>query len=446
VAVKSIARPLGFALAILAVRHFFLRRPSIADSVRRGGASLRRAIRTARSGLAQSPALAAGVPAFVGTRLGVLLVGLLAVATFGYAPGAPPYRVSQDELVNLPARWDTGWYMSIVLDGYQWLTHPRGQLNVAFFPAYPILVRAAGLFQLTKAHADVAVWVAVAVSLVAFFAALIYLHRLARSLTDDETARYSIILLSAYPFALYYSAAYTESLFLLGVLAAFYHQGRRQPGRAAAWGLLVGLTRPNGILLSAPLGVMALGDLRGWLSRARESRGTLRRVLVASLPGLGAACAPVVGVLVFSGVVWYHTGDPFQWVGIQRIGWGKSAADFSLFWDQVQRLYEVGPLSYIEQWPIDALNLAATLLALISVGPVTVRLGAAHGVFVALTTLVPLANGGLLSMGRYTSVLFPMFIWLAMAVPGPFRPCVVFVFAALQAVAAALFFTWRWMT
>jgi hypothetical protein len=365
--------------------------------------------------------------------------------TFGYAPGAPPYRVSQEELVNLPMRWDTGWYMSITLDGYQWVTHPRGELNVAFFPAYPMLVRAAGFFRLTKAHPDVAVWVAVAVSLVAFFVALIYLHRLARSLTDDDTARYSIILLSAYPFALYYSAAYTESLFLLGVLAAFYHQGRRQPGRAAAWGLLVGLTRPNGILLSTSLGLMALADLWSWRTRARASRGTLRHVLVASLPALGAACAPVAGVLVFSGVVWYHTGDPFQWVGIQRIGWGKSAADFSLFWDQVQRLYEVGPLSYVEQWPIDALNLAATLLALISVGPVTVRLGAAQGVFVALTTLVPLANGGLLSMGRYTSVLFPMFIWLAMAVPVQFRSPVVFVFAALQAVAAALFFTWRWM-
>lgn len=445
VAMRSVVRPLRTALIIIAVRHLFVRRPSLLNTVRLGVAGLLRTVRAASSALARWPAIADITPIFIATRFSVILVGWLALVTFGYAPGAPAFRVSRSELGNLPMRWDAAWYMSITLDGYQWVENPRGALNVAFFPAYPMLVRAAGLFRLTKDRADVAVWVAVAVSLVAFFAALVYLHRLARSLTDADTARDATIFLSAYPFALFYSAAYTESLFLLCAIAAFFHQARQQPGRAAVWGLLAGLTRPNGALLGASLGLMALGGLWRWLGTARELRGALRRALLSSLPALGAASAPVAGVLVFSIVVWYHTGNPFQWIEIQRIGWAKTAADFSLFWGSVEQVQKQGLLLYFETLPVDTLNLAATLFALVSVWPVTVRLGLPYGVFVALTTLLPLANGGLLSMGRYTSVLFPTFIWLAMAVPPRFRSPVVFVFATLQAIVAALFYTWRWL-
>jgi hypothetical protein len=48
-----------------------------------------------------------------------------------------------------------------------------------------------------------------------------------------------------------------------------------------------------------------------------------------------------------------------------------------------------------------------------------------------------------MSMGRITSVLFPMFIWLAAVVPARYRVGVMIAFATLQGFAAALFFTWR---
>ena len=44
--------------------------------------------------------------------------------------------------------------------------------------------------------------------------------------------------LATYPFALYYSAAYTDSLFLLTIVAACYHVERDELWTAGLWGLV----------------------------------------------------------------------------------------------------------------------------------------------------------------------------------------------------------------
>jgi hypothetical protein len=56
---------------------------------------------------------------------------------------------------------------------------------------------------------------------------------------------------------------------------------------------------------------------------------------------------------------------------------------------------------------------------------------------------LPLSSGAFEGLGRYCSVLFPAFIWLATVVPSNQRPVWIATFAALQAFGAALFYTWR---
>lgn len=53
------------------------------------------------------------------------------------------------------------------------------------------------------------------------------------------------------------------------------------------------------------------------------------------------------------------------------------------------------------------------------------------------------AAGGLLSMGRVTSVLFPVFLWLGAALPATHRHAWIGLFALLQGFVAVMFFTWR---
>ena len=79
-------------------------------------------------------------------------------------------------------------------------------------------------------------WGGVIVSLAAFAWAAVYLWRLARDTIGEERAPAAVALLAAYPFAVFFSAPYTESLFLLGAVGAIYHFRRGELAPAAAWG------------------------------------------------------------------------------------------------------------------------------------------------------------------------------------------------------------------
>jgi Gpi18-like mannosyltransferase len=109
-------------------------------------------------------------------------------------------------------------------------------------------------------------------SVAAFVWALIYFHRLARQVLDEGGATGAVVLLAAYPFAAFFSTASPESLFLLTSLGALYHMRCGEWAKAGLWGLLAGLTRPTGCLLSVPLALMAIATITprmAWLGRGR---------------------------------------------------------------------------------------------------------------------------------------------------------------------------------
>ena len=87
--------------------------------------------------------------------------------------------------------------------------------------------------------------------------------------------------------------------------------------------------------------------------------------------------------------------------------------------------------------------LASVIFILAAVWPVFRRFGLPYAALLLVNLLPPMAAGGLLSIGRVTSTLFPAFLWLAAAVPARHRMAWVTFFAVLQGFGAVLFFTWR---
>jgi hypothetical protein len=157
--------------------------------------------------------------AIVGTRFLVVLVGALAVTIVGTVP--PPaaeaiWRVSSHELTNMLARWDTFFYYTIATDGYSWDAAVFRHYNVVFFPLYPMLMRWGG-----AALGGHPLLAGLIISLSAFAGALVLLYRLARLELGDDCAWRVILLISTFPYALYFSVVYTESLFLLLSVGAF---------------------------------------------------------------------------------------------------------------------------------------------------------------------------------------------------------------------------------
>jgi hypothetical protein len=418
-------RILLWAALLAALRHWRWPRPSLPERLVSGGRAL-----------AADDGWRRAVPLVVVSRAAVLFVGLYATLLFGFPHTPPPFSVSEHPVVNLPARWDAGWYLTIAQTGYYWSPGERGQVNLAFFPAYPLLVR--GASQLVGRTPAAVLWSGVLVSLLAFTWGLVYFYRLARehpALTSTDRAAAAMLLLVSYPFAVFYGAPYTEGLFLLASVAAFYACTHARWGAVLGWGLLAGLTRPNGVLLAPALALLVFS---GWQARTTPGPKSFQPLVT----GLAAAAAPVVGLALHSAYMYWLTGNPLQWMAAQAY-WDRTATGWTWITGPVDYISRYGLLVFFRDAQPQVLNLLAAIFALVVTIPIALRLGLAYGALVLLNVALPLSRGGELSMGRITATLFPIFLWLAATLPERHRAAWVAAFAVGQGLMAVLFYTWR---
>ncbi|HXW05710.1 MAG TPA: mannosyltransferase family protein [Vicinamibacterales bacterium] len=412
------------ALAIAAIRHAARPVPSLFSRLEH-----------VAQWLARHPAFSHALLVFALTRPTVLLVGLLGVATIGFPEGVDEPGIGRRALSALPARFDANWYAGIAAEGYDWQATFKRQQNVAFFPAYPMLVRAvaplsgAGDPDLPRERRILRLaWCGLVISLASFLCAAWLFGRLAGDVLGAERGRDAVVLLASYPFAVFYSAAYTESLFLLVSLGAWYAMRREQLATAAVCGALAGLTRPNGFLLAVPLLLTAVGVRGADGDRAPAARRAMR---------LAAAAMPVAGMLLFTFYLFQRTGVWFAWARMHG-AWGRVFTG-----DAPLPSLSAGLLQVATARPYDLLNALGVVFALGLIWPVWRRLGPAWAAFVIANLVPPLLAGGVLSLGRVSSTLFPLFLALAAIVPSRVVPLAAATFGILQGLVAVLFYTWR---
>ncbi len=144
-------------------------------------------------------------------------------------------------------RWDSIHYLEIARHGY------TNTADTSFFPLYPLLTR--GLSAIIGSDAVAGVLI----SLVAFAIALSLVYRLTQRELDRPAAQAVVLLLAFAPLSFFFSAVYTESLFLALSVGAVYSARCERWGCAAALVAAAALTRNTGILLIAPVGLMYLG-------------------------------------------------------------------------------------------------------------------------------------------------------------------------------------------
>src|SRR3954470_15721698 len=217
-----------------------------------------------------SEAVRAAVRIGLSSRMAVLLVAVFAALSFGPASGglarenadkfdepALTHAIADPVLAPL-ARWDSVWYLTIADSGYGDST-----ARAAFFPLYPLLIRAVGTV-FGGSHAALLI-AAFLVSLAAFVAALVLLYRLTELELGRRLARPTLLLLAVFPAAVYFGAPYSESLFLLLAVGAFYSARTDRWAWAGACAGLASATRSAGLLLVLPLGLL------WWSSRPRRA-------------------------------------------------------------------------------------------------------------------------------------------------------------------------------
>jgi hypothetical protein len=196
--------------------------------------------------------------------------------------------------------------------------------------------------------------------------------------------------------------------------------------------VLVGLSRPNGFLLALTLVTLAYTQ-RIWKSRTPAGSRTFIPMV--------ATIAPVAGAAIFSLYIASLTGNPLQWAA-QHAAWGRTFKGVLPLSEAAGFATEHGVESYVATLPYDFLNAVPAVCALALIVPVWLRLGPAYGVFLITNLVPPLVAGGVMSMGRLTATMFPLFLWLGARTRGA-APNLAVAFALLQALAAVLFYTWR---
>jgi Gpi18-like mannosyltransferase len=177
--------------------------------------------------------------------------------------------------------WDAQWYLYLSDFGYE-----EGAPTTAFFPLWSLCVRA-GSYLTGGSFLVSALILSNAFSVVALAALHRYLSRLKGIRLADRT----LLLLLAFPGAIFFCFPYTESLFLLlsvWTFAFLAHDRRLGAGCAA---FLAAATRPTGVLWVVPIAAHA------WKQRKPAM--------------LALIVFPVAGLLSYLAMVYAATGDPF---------------------------------------------------------------------------------------------------------------------------------------
>jgi len=215
--------------------------------------------------------------------------------------------------------WDGGWFIRVATEGYPagYSYDAAGTMvgnGYAFFPLYPLLIRAGVGIGLSPPVAALAVaWLAGA-------AAAVLLHQLGTRLaaglgaTAERARRVGWLLVAlacTQPMAMVLSMGYSEALFLAlaaGALLAAHHRAWEWAG---GLGVAAGLTRPAGAAVAVAVLLAATLAWRGAAPRERWRAGAAAAAALGAVPGY---------------LLWVaaRVGDLDAWFRIQTAGWGST--------------------------------------------------------------------------------------------------------------------------
>jgi hypothetical protein len=317
------------------------------------------------------------VAMFVASRVLLVVVAFVAETVLPRNPALTPGDAGP--ILSSLTAWDGWYYLGIVRDGYQADPVAGAYSNVAFAPLYPAIVKLVSLP--FPAYTGLA---AVIVSNVAFLAALGLLVRLGTPYLGRRRASLAAGLLVIYPFASAFAMAYTESLFLLLMLAAFLAAERGHRSWAGIFFALTVLCRLQGVALIAPLLIVLLRQ-DGW--RPRPSQAWL---LLGPLAALG-----------FLAYIATVTGSPTGFLDAQR-AWGREGIGGAAPDETIAAGFTPYQGALL-------LTLLATVFLLVFVRVDRMRLEYAlvPVVFIA----AELSSGSLEAVGRITMAGFPL-VWI----------------------------------
>lgn len=310
-------------------------------------------------------------------------------------------------------QYDAGWYHHIATAGYQYV--PGQQSSIAFFPVFPMGVRA-----LANLTGDVQVAGSL-LAVLAGLAAVLLFGRWAWERLPRPAALTALAVLMLYPYALFlYGAMYADSLFLLCAVGSFMLLEKRWYWAAGLVGALATAGRPVGVAVAVGLVVRTLellaqdraaraaGDVageaagsaprQGWRDLVRAVRDVRWRHagVLLSGAGLGAWCL----------FLWLEFGNPLAFVEVESApGWNQGVGPKTWFKIVYAGTLIKGPYDVAALLTLQAV---ACLLAVLLLRRVWRRFGWGYLAYTFVVLIIPiLGTKDFMGTGRYVLVAFP---------------------------------------
>jgi hypothetical protein len=379
---------------------------------------------------------------FLVSRLIIFVVTYLAVAHFP-TRGALPYNCLFNNsyyCVMAWRHWDSGVYSRIAFNGYI-----SPDLTV-FFPLWPLLVHVVSFIFLggNLTSSEPTFIVGLILTNLLFYLALVLFYCLISEDFDSSIARESLFYLALGPYALFFFAPYTESLFLFLCLAFFVVLRQHKTWSwwlAGVCGFLVALTRGTGFLLVFPYLVFLAQYF--WPDRA-QWRLLFPKMLHAALPMI---LIPA-GLLTYMVYLSITKGDPIAFSTQEMVFFHRST---TFPWMPFVRLF--AQINVQNAFNDNVTDLVFTIISLTILVLGWKRLPLHYNIFVLTTMLFSLSHSAdttrpLLAAPRYLMVVtFPLFVTLALwskerPLLGKALTALSFIFFAFN---VALFVTLQWV-
>jgi hypothetical protein len=327
-------------------------------------------------------------------------------------------------------RWDSFWYESIVDPHARFV--PPGLSNANFFPFYSWVSWIVALPFRAFLDLEHAFYLgALIVSSASFVLALTAIERFARQLTDDAVAARTVWLIAVFPFSFFFTAVYANALYLCLCAWSLLFAYEKKWYAACALAAMAAMTRIPGVALIPALGLEYLRQ-HDW-----KVRITGEMIVCAAILALGP--------LTMAGYYEWRYGNPLEFLHARQVGWQR-ASGLAGYVRDVEYFFQppIFPCSGVAEC-IKEFAPTRTLLGVIYVSLIPVSIAliaiAARTLGVGLATFALVSIGmalpnGFDGVGRFTAVLFPVFIAAAMLL----RNRKLFVLVCLACVPLLLLF------
>ena len=347
---------------------------------------------------------------FGGIAIVVWLVASLSIQWLPWSPHPREHLFPGEPWFESWVHFDSGWYYRIAETddgkcggpcGYFYIPgdKPSAQSSVAFFPAYPLAMRAVAVVAGDPLRAGVFVTLASGAAVAMLFWTWL------RERLRGPPAWTALGLLLVFPWAYYlYGVVYADALFVAAVLAAFVLLEKRHPWLAGIAGAVATAARPVGIVVIIGLVVRAL-EINGvfddgWRHpKWSAAAGGLRRDggVLLSAAGLGGYCI----------YLWSRFGDPFVFAEAEK-AWGQGAGPHS--WFKIEFFNNVTNFGDGPSWVAYVSHPMVTLVGLALVPFVFRRFGLGYGIYSLLIIgLAAFSTKDFFGMARYALAAFPIF-------------------------------------